>query len=92
MDLLGAMSCTVDGQGRLQVLDLYSSYYYGFWTCLDPASGAVTAAGEQVFTASLGDGRLYARRGGRLVSYPLRDAAALQAWAENLLNARTGGK
>jgi hypothetical protein len=78
------MTCSLGTDGRLQILNIsYSTP--GWWTCLDPDTWTVTAEAEDVFTASLGDGRLYALRDGKLTAYPLRDAAALKAWAEAVL-------
>ncbi len=81
------MTCDRDRDGRLQVLVRLSTNLPGFWLCIDPNSWVVTARAEDVHTGALGDGRLYAQRNGKLVSYPLRDAATLKAWAEEVLEA-----
>ena len=74
-----------DRNSRLQVLVRHGLNIPGFWLCIDPQSWVVTAKAEDVYTGALGDGRLYAHRNGKLVSYPLRDAAMLKAWAEEVL-------
>lgn len=79
------MTCDRDRNSRFQVLVRHGLNNSGFWLCIDPKSWVVTAKAENVYSSALGDGRLYARRNGKLVSYPLRDAAALKAWAEEVL-------